>query len=281
MFVAKNRLPLFRLAAWKETPDVPRLIFAAALATGLAACAETGDFGRPKPSFYNEIMAPFVGQAAAGARGEPASSAMLTDDEQVLRQRAYQFIMPARTRNEFERQLADLTRQRITPKPTDPFDVTAYYEALQGRTDRSVAARYQALRQDMENDRLLLGPFVATACRVTEADRIRLQAAGRLPEVSEASQAAAAARVAENDDIIIWVNTSVDQRLASYRYALQNMVVQTPDRDAIKVERVLTGFESDRAGLDRCLGKSVRAEVGPAAAKRWAPRPEQPKKPPK
>lgn len=247
----------------------------------LPACAQTGDFGRPEPTLYTQTIAPLGGKVAALARGEPASFSMLTDDEQELRNRAYQFLMPSRPRAAFDTQLADLMATRILPRDTIGFDETAYFQALWLRGDRSVRARYQALREDMENDRLLLGPFVATACRVKETDRIRMQAMDRLTEVAEIIRLQARNRVDENAELVRWVYESVDQRLGAYRFALQNMVVETPDKDGIKVERELTAFDSDRQGLERCATKKVSVDFGGAGGPRYHPRAEKPELPPK
>jgi hypothetical protein len=259
-----------------------RLPAVLALTTSLCACAQSGDFGRPAPTLYNETIAPFLGTSASALRGEPASFSMLTDDEQELRNRAYQFLMPARERIFFDRQLADLVRTRILPGDALGFDVSAYYQALWLRSDRSPRARYQQLREDMENDRLLMGPFVAVACRVKETDGIRVKAMERLPEVAEVVRISAQNRVAENEELVRWVYGSLDNRVQSYRFALQNLVVETPDRDGIKVERELTAFDADRIGLQRCATRSVSVSLGRGdATPRYAPKAEKPELPPK
>lgn len=262
---------------------MPRLSAIMALTILVSACARTGDFGRPQPTLYSETIAPLGGKLATLYRDEPASFSLLTDDEQELRNRAYRFLMPSRPRFAFDTQLADLVATRILPRDTIEFDQTAYFQALWLRGDRSVRARYQALRQDMENDRLLLGPFVATACRVKDADRIRLQAMERLTEVAEMVRIQARNRVAENAELVRWVYGSVDQRVTAYRFALQNMVVETPDKDGIKVERELTAFDSDRQGLERCASKTVSVDFGggAAASPGYHPRAEKPELPPK
>jgi hypothetical protein len=162
------------------------------------------------------------------------------------------------------------------------FDSSAYYQALWLRSDRSPRARYQALREDMENDRLLMGPFVALACRVKETDAIRIKAMERLPEVAEVVRISAQNRVVENEELVRWVYGSLENRVRSYRFALQNLVVETPDRDGIKVERELTAFDADRIGLQRCAAKSVSVSFGKSdATPRFTPRPEKPELPPK
>ena len=85
----------------------------------LAGCSETGDFGRPEAHVL-ERDDRAAGRAGRGdvKRGEPVSPALLTDDEQELRSRAYRFLTPARERAVFDRQLADLAFRRIQPRNT-------------------------------------------------------------------------------------------------------------------------------------------------------------------
>ena len=251
-----------------------------AIVLGLAACAETGDFGRPTPNLYSQKIAPLVGTTAALVRGEPGSFSMLTDDEAELRNRAYRFLMPAADRSVFDRQLAELTASRVLPRDLLDFDETAYFQALWLRGDRSPRSRYQSMREDMEGDRLLLGQFVALSCRVKETDRIRVAAMAQMSEVAEIVRWTARNRVEENEELVRWVYENVDRRLRAYRFALQNITVETPDRDAVKVERELIAFDSDRAGLDRCASRKVTVEVGNATP-RYTPRPEKPELPPK
>ncbi len=251
------------------------------LAAALAGCAETGDFGRPKPTLWNDTAGPLLGKGMATVREEPVSWNMLTDDEQELRNRAYRFLTPAKEQWGFERQIADMATKRIIPGSMVPKDPTTYHSAMKSFDDRSPRSRYQRLREDIDNDRILLGPYVAVACRVQEMDAVRLKALDRMSETSEWQASQARARVAENEALTSWVFEETVFRLASYRYSLENLVIESPDRDAIKVERVLTAFESDRAGLERCgrRGNINMTPSGPSV--RYHPKPEKPALPPK
>jgi len=257
-------------------------LICAGCAAALAGCAETGDFGRPKPTFWNDTAGPLLGKGMATLREEPVSWNMLTDDEQELRNRAYQFLMPAaRDASTFQTQVADLATKRVIPASMVSKDPTAYLSALRSSADVSPRSRYQRLREDIENDRLLLGPFVAVACRVQEMDVVRLKALDKMQDPGAHQAAQARARVAENEALTAWVFEETVFRLGSYRYALENLVIESPDRDAIKVERVLTAYESDRAGLERC-GRRGGVTVTPSGASvRYHPKPDKPPLPPK
>lgn len=255
------------------------LLLAAALCLG--ACNETGDFGRPKPNAWSAI-APQIGTYSAKMWGWPSSAFPLTDDEQELRARAYHFLMPAQEVSIFDTQLKHFARDRLLPPSMSHVEVSEYFEAISNQPDRSPRARYQRLREDAEADRELMGPFVALACRVREADRIRMKAAEHMTMPNADSWQNAADRVAENEALVQWVYTALDERARQYRYALEHLVVETPDRDAIRVERQLIGFDSDRAAMMRC-GAVGPIGPGPVATNvpRYTPRPDKPEKPPK
>jgi hypothetical protein len=87
--------------------------------------------------------------------------------------------------------------------------------------------------------------------------------------------------VAENDALIAWVQSTLDTRIVEYRFALERLVVATPDRDAVRSERQLTALEIDRAGLMRCSGRGAIAVAPLGPAVRYTPRAEKPPLPPK
>lgn len=265
----------------REMSVALRAALCLAAAAALAACTETGDFGRPKPSLFTETVAPWTGTTFAALRSEPISVAMLTDDERQMRDRAYHFLMPAQERSFFDRQLADLAARRVVSPDLTEQHETEYYTVLTNQPDRSPRARYQRLREDMEADRLLMGPFVALVCRVNEADKIRLKAAEHLPP-DDPSRAQAEGRVGENEMLAGWVYGSMNERIVGYRYALEHLVVVSPDRDAVRVERQLIALESDRAGLERCVSHgTVTVQATRTKAARYTPHADKPELPPK
>ncbi|GGH13776.1 hypothetical protein GCM10007036_12630 [Alsobacter metallidurans] len=253
------------------------MIAAFVLAGFVSGCSETGDLGRPKPTLWGDAISPLSGKAFAAMRGEAVSLALLTDDEQELRARAYRFLMPARERWFFDRTLAELAADRIVRRDLLPASEEAYFQALMLDLDRSPRARYQRLREDVENDRELITVFAAVVCRVAEMDKVRLQALGAIPPEETFTRAMAFARVAENEMLARWVEESVDLRLRAYRFALERLVVTSPDKDAIRAERTLDAFEGYRGLTSRCIGP-VRGTItvtSGANGARFLPRTER------
>ena len=221
---------------------------ACGLAFLLAACVETGDFGRVKPSVWNDIVTR-TGALSAQARGEPVSDDPLTDDEGDLRGRAWRFLVPAKSRPWLDRAMAELVATRVlAPEMSNP-RLASYHDGLLADDSRSIASRYRRLADDALADARLVEPFARVAGRVLVADGIRLAALRRAETISPAEAESAAARVIENRCLIAWVESAAAFRTESYGYALEHLVVEAPARDAVPAERAIGSFREARGIL--------------------------------
>jgi hypothetical protein len=219
------------------------------LCLALGACAGPGDFGRPRPDVFSQLVAPQVGFWSATFRGEAASHFRMTDDEEQLRDRAWRFIMPGHERSIFQGRVSDLAHSRILPVQLQSSAVSDYFNALTSGSYASQVSRYSRLAEDANADRLLIGPFRANAMRVVSADRVRMRTAEASPHVAPSQIDPAHARVVENEGLILWVCERVGFRLESYRYALANLVVEMPSREAIRAERAIMALEAEAGPL--------------------------------
>lgn len=261
------------------TTSGPRRFVAGSAASGLTAailglcvagCVETGDFGRIKRhSVWNEVLET-TGSLAASARSEPVSHFDFTDDERVLRDRAWRFLVPAHDRAVFDRALADLAAKRILPPGLTGSDTTAYHRALLSDGAVSPASRYRRLSEDAEADARLIPAMAEVAERVLTADGVRLRALDYARDISPADAESAFARTAENRCLLAWVKAGLLRRIAAYRYALEHLVVATPQGDAVPAERSLAFLSSTGTAFDRFDVPSLdsRACGGPGRAPR-------------
>ena len=230
----------------------------------LAGCAETGDFGRPKPSLWNDVVLPATGSLAAQARSEPVSGYIQTDDENELRHRAWRYMMPAHERSGFDAVIANLVRTRVLPLEVQPADRTAYHRALLGGPLRSPASRYRRLSEDAFADAKLIAPFALIASRVIAADAVRLRSIAHVRDLDEGQIYHAAARVAENRCLIAWVRHETLVRLESYRYALEHLFIEAPQNEGIAAEHLLAKLAAHRQSLDALIGPRCRTFYAPA-----------------
>lgn len=218
--------------------------------TAVSACtATTGDLGRPRPTVWSQLIAPEAGFWSATFRGEETSYFRLTDDEEQMRDRAWRFVMPASPNSVFQGEVSNLAHSRILPVTAQSTDVSDYFRGLTGISFASQVSRYNRLAEDANADRLLISPFRANAGRVVNMDRARMRTAEASPDVPVDKQAPAYARVVENEGLVFWVCERVDFRIRSYRYALANLVVEMPSREAVKAERAIMALELESRSL--------------------------------
>ncbi len=227
-----------------------RTVFFLSIGLALAGCApRIGDFGRPADKEGARYGNDFLGNGAAEDRHEPVSSFKFTDDEIELRDRAWHFLMPENDRFFFDRFVADWKIKRRLP-PWVSSDKTAYYRNLDGRSAVSPASRYATLGADIEADLLLIAPFREISARVMEGDRVRFGMLAAIRDIEERETCDVNDRVSENILLMGWVYRSWLQRVRDYRYALQRLVISTPQHQAIPAERLLRQLEAEIAAID-------------------------------
>ncbi|MCJ2059871.1 hypothetical protein MKL09_25485 [Methylobacterium sp. J-048] len=230
----------------------------------LAACTQSGDFGRPRTGVWNGLI-DTTGSFSSRDRGRLLLESGLTDDEQALRDRAWRFVQPASTFSAFQDALLGLASAHATP--TWRFDeVGAYYDALTAEPSRSPVSRYRQLADDATADARLIPIFTALAARVIDADSARLRSLPYAKTLDDADIRLAAQRVAENRCLIAWVRIETGLRLARYRYALEHLFAAAPAKDSVSAERSLAMLAARRNLLDPLLPADAAARCSLEAA---------------
>jgi hypothetical protein len=229
----------------------------------VGGCVDTGDFGRPRPSIWNDGLT-FTGSLVAGVRGEAVSSNPITNDERELRDRAFRYLMPAAAHSAFEEALANIVRTRFLSRNLLPVDATAYYRGLLAPSFRSPTSRYRRLSDDIYADRALLAPFHEIAGQVLSADRVRGKTMAHVVDLNSVERAEAVNRMVENVALIAWVREALAVRICQYRYAVEHLTVAAPQADAVPVERTLKALEQEFTMLERLdIGPLVGGERQP------------------
>lgn len=226
-----------------------RRIAAIGLAAALAGCAPGGDFGRPGPSVVNDTILPTAGAALATVRGEPVSLYRMTDREREMRDLGWAIVMPAHEAQTCDRFLVELRRTRVLPAAAVRIRKDSYVRTLLSIDFRSSTARYARLLEDIEADTQRIEPFFQAAARVDADDVARRRALDAIADVKPVEQRFALARIEENALMIAWARESFEDRLEAYRYALDRLVLETPDRAAARVEQALEAYAAVLASL--------------------------------
>ncbi len=228
----------------RETLSPIALLLALSVLGGcLGGCSSIGDLGTLQPDLVTDNIHAWVGREAARDAGLPASHNNLTDDERTLRDLAFPLIEPPYDRQRWDAVIYEYGVDRFMHRDAWIDDPAAYYRHLQGDFLRSTAARYNQLMDDIRNDIVRIEPFVEIARSVVDLDRRREAAMAHIADLSPAERRNAQARVDENILIIAWVQYSLNERCAAYRFALEHLAAAEPESEAGDVDGVLTQLQ--------------------------------------
>jgi hypothetical protein len=112
---------------------------------------------------------------------------------------------------------------------------------------RSFSSRYNQLIQDVRNDLTRFEPFFADAVQVLDLDKKRNASLNIVSDLSPRERADAIARMQENTLIVQWVQQCLEQRISSYRWALERLVIQAPDNIAADADRLINELAAQTA----------------------------------
>jgi hypothetical protein len=218
-------------------PFVSAILLALIGAT-LAACSG-GDFGRTRADMRSDDMHRWLGAEVTSSVGLKPSQFQLTDEERQLRDLAYPLIEPPLSRPAWKSVFGDYKALPSPWRQKIVFDRTMYGRTLIDEPHRSHSSRYAQLIEDVRNDITRFEPFFAGAIRVIDLDKKRNASMARVSELSPTEKADAVERMQENSLIIQWVQQCLEQRVSSYRWALERLVIQAPDGMAADADRLI------------------------------------------
>jgi hypothetical protein len=210
------------------------------LLTGIAiAGCSGGDFGRTRQDVRNDDMHRWLGGEATGSVGLRASQFQLTDNERMLRDLAFPLIEPPHSRPAWKSVFGDYKPLPSPWRQAVIFDRTAYGRLLIDEPHRSHTSRYAQLMEDVRNDITRFEPFFSTAVRVVDLDTKRNASLKQVSALAPRERDDAVARMQENVLIVQWVQQCLEQRISSYRWALERLVIQAPDNIAADADRLI------------------------------------------
>ncbi len=255
-------MPATRNPAPFKTDRARALLIPAALLAALLGGCAGGDFGRTRQDFVTDDMHRWIGAEATGSIGLRASQFQLTDNERMLRDLAYPLIEPPHSRPAWKSVFGDYQPIAAPWRQKPVFDRTAYGRLLIDEPHRSHASRYSELMDDVRDDLTRFDPFYASAARVIDLDRKRNAGMRLVSELSPKERADAVARMEENALIVQWVEQCLQRRVASYRWALERLVIHAPDNMAADADRLIGELQARADSASIAPGASRGYVVG-------------------
>src|SRR6185503_18822518 len=213
-------------------------VLLALMGATLGACSG-GDFGRTRADMRSDDMHRWLGAEVTASVGLKSSQFQLTDEERQLRDLAFPMIEPPLSRPAWKSVFGDYKAMPSPWRQNVVFDRTMYGRTLIDEPHRSHSSRYAQLIEDVRNDITRFEPFFASAIRVIDLDRKRDASMARVSALSPQEKADAVARMQENALIVQWVQLSLEQRVSSYRWALERLVIHAPDGMAADADRLI------------------------------------------
>jgi hypothetical protein len=204
----------------------------------LGGCAG-GDLGRTRENARTDDMHRWLGIEATASAGLRASQYQLTDKERLLRDLAYPLIEPPHSRPAWKTVFGDYQPLPAPWRQAPVFDRTAYGRILIDEPHRSFSSRYNQLIEDVRDDLTRFEPFFADAVQVLDLDKKRNASLNLVSDLSPRERVDAIARMQENTLIVQWVQQCLEQRISSYRWALERLVIQAPDNMAADADRLI------------------------------------------
>ena len=222
------------------------LVTAAALMLG--GCVTNGDFGRVRAEFVSDDMHAWVGRDAVAGSGEPPSEFRLTDDERTLRDLAYALIEPPYNRNRWDSVWREYGLGRPPAGAEQAPNRETYLAKLHQSHRRSEASAYAQIVTDARNDVERLPGFFTVVGRVIDIDHKRALSLAHVSTLGPGERTNAYRRNNENKAIVAWVCRAVKQRVISYRFALERLVIAVPAPGAAETERAINLLHTQIGG---------------------------------
>lgn len=230
-----------------------RALLLALLAVAPATAHELGDFGRVKPGVLNDVIIPETDRLMRRLGRQPVSNFNITDQEREMHDRVYRFLIARHARDwAFDYEQIVMVAGVFSTRPGRD---DLYYRWLSGERYASSRVRYNTMADDIGADLLTLPTTFASICAVIEVDRQRAFAAAEIGTIEPPMLAEMHTRKAENDLYVGRFVAALDYRYASYSYALDHFLVETPHGEAVEVDTRLSQLAIwvDRAeGQDFC-----------------------------
>ena len=228
----------------------------------LGACVTSteGDFGRAERSPANESIMKFGGKWRAKLQGELYSDFNMTDEEILMRDKAWALIRPPHAQDWVSTELwdfipsiryatlhvlTDLQRTRLTPVIDTAFNAKHYYRALRAEKYASHHVRYDRITADINADREVFAAFIPVAERVVAMDGERMSALNRASDMEPGELKNAYARVDENRRFVGWVWRAMKFRMQAYAYAIKRLEIETPSPKVADANAALRRLHAD------------------------------------
>ncbi len=217
---------------------VASVALAGLLCSGGATARQLGDFGRVEPGVVNDTILPALDTIGKVLTGQPRSDFNWTDQEHEMHDRVWRFLVAPHARDWAFEYGWEIKRARTGDRRPRQFG--RYYRWLSDHPYASSRVRFNTIGDHVFADLGTLTKVFSAICAVFEIDRRRAVAASEMTDIEPRMVREQRDREAENLAYVDRFVLSLSYRYASYSFALDHLLVETPHIEALEVDSRLS-----------------------------------------
>gem|GEM_PF-6599438 len=184
--------------------------------------------------------------------GETKAPAIrVSDDEVEMNDRIQHFLYAVQSHGIFDDLSPLQVRTGLLTGQGEPLSPAPYYQWLHEGDVASSTTRYSTMSDDVDADLGTIPGAFASICKVEELDRERAIALADIARGGPPSHTDVAIRRRENQERIGWFAHALRYRYKAYGFALDHLLVETPDPIATEIDAKLARLEIDVVAAER------------------------------
>ena len=247
-----------------KTSSLQRAMFASVSMLFLVSCSTQGDFGRDRPSVFNDEILPSISKFAAYVNDEPVSNFAFTENEKLLR--SYSRRINRDTGSPaFERFLRAAAAPGQPPQPSSPHQANKTNsqentEEIIVELPENVKINPFVLNNEIEEDLRLIRRTRALSGSIVADDRLRARRLAAMKNASQSDRDNVTVRARENLQEINDIRQVTGLRIKRYKRAIDVLSIADPQ---LNLKPARTSVKNLEIELDR-FSRQRRFEKKPA-----------------
>lgn len=201
----------------------------------LVSCSTQGDFGRDRPSVYNDEILPSIRNFVAESKGKPVTKFALTDDERLLRIYSRRIGRDMRYPTVESYYTSTIASMGLTemPLPHLGHELRSHENSRKPVVDvlESAKTNRYALQAEIEEDIVLIQRMREISWRILTDDHLRSQRLAKMKTTRQSDRDNVVVRKRENRARMKYIRHVAKLRIKRYWRLIEVILIESPTRN--------------------------------------------------
>lgn len=201
----------------------------------LVSCSTQGDFGRDRPSVYNDEILPSIRNFVAESKGKPVTKFALTDDERLLRIYSRRIGRDMRYPTVESYLTSTIASMGLTemPLPHLGHELRSHENSRKPVVDvlESAKTNRYALQAEIEEDIVLIQRMREISWRILTDDHLRSQRLAKMKTTRQSDRDNVVVRKRENRARMKYIRHVAKLRIKRYWRLIEVISIESPTRN--------------------------------------------------